>query len=178
MHRRLRPRTLHTASLSTNQEDQPSPPRRRRSRNLPNGELTLTSASADELPAADAQPANNEQAGDNEKPAPIVFDEVVGSVYQSYPLLEAALFSRNIALGQQVGASGAFDTKLKAASENGPQGFYQTYRQNVGVIQPTYWGGEVFAGYRIGRGDFQPWYLNGKPTTLVSSRPGSGPTGS
>ncbi|MFN9719904.1 MAG: TolC family protein [Planctomycetota bacterium] len=95
----------------------------------------------------------------DDKPAPIVFDEVIGSVYQSYPLLEAALFSRNIALGQQVGASGAFDTKLKAASENGPQGFYQTYRQNVGVVQPTYWGGEVFAGYRIGRGDYQPWYL-------------------
>lgn len=89
---------------------------------------------------------------------PIQFDQVVGSVYQSYPLLEAAMYSRNIAIGQQVGASGAFDTKLKAASENGPQGYYQTYRQNVGVVQPTYWGGEVFAGYRIGRGDFQPWY--------------------
>lgn len=25
-------------------------------------------------------------------------------------------------------------------------------------MQPTYWGGEVFAGYRVGRGDFQPWY--------------------
>ncbi len=140
--------------------------------------MTLTSASADELPAADAQPANNEQAGDNEKPAPIVFDEVVGSVYQSYPLLEAALFSRNIALGQQVGASGAFDTKLKAASENGPQGFYQTYRQNVGVIQPTYWGGEVFAGYRIGRGDYQPWYLNVKPTWRRVQGRVAGPTGS
>lgn len=53
---------------------------------------------------------------------------------------------------------GAFDLKLKGASENGPQGFYQTYRQNIGVVQPTYWGGEVFAGYRVGRGDFQPWY--------------------
>jgi outer membrane protein TolC len=88
----------------------------------------------------------------------VQFDEVVSSVYQSYPLLESALLSRNIAWGQRVGASGAFDLKLKGASENGPQGFYQTYRQNVGVVQPTYWGGEVFAGYRIGRGDFQPWY--------------------
>ena len=88
----------------------------------------------------------------------VQFDEVVSSVYQSYPLLESALLSRNIAWGQRVGASGAFDTKLKGGSENGPQGFYQTYRQNIGVVQPTYWGGEVFAGYRVGRGDFQPWY--------------------
>ena len=88
----------------------------------------------------------------------VQFDEVVSSVYQSYPLLDSALLSRNIARGQRVGASGAFDLKLKGASENGPQGFYQTYRQNIGVVQPTYWGGEVFAGYRVGRGDFQPWY--------------------
>ena len=88
----------------------------------------------------------------------IDYQDVVGAVYQSYPLLQSALLSRNVAFGQQIGASGAFDTKLKAASENGPQGFYQTYRQSVGVVQPTYWGGEVFAGYRVGRGDFQPWY--------------------
>lgn len=89
----------------------------------------------------------------------VQFDEVVGSVYRSYPLLESALLSRNVAIGQQVGASGAFDTKLKGASENGPQGFYKNYRQSVGVVQPTYWGGELFAGYRVGNGDFQPWYL-------------------
>ena len=89
----------------------------------------------------------------------VAFDEVLASVYSSYPLLQAALYNRNIALGQQIGASGAFDTKLKGASENGPQGFYENYRQNLGIVQPTYWGGEVFAGYRIGRGDFQPWYL-------------------
>lgn len=89
----------------------------------------------------------------------VAFDEVLASVYSSYPLLQSALYNRNIALGQQIGASGAFDTKLKGASENGPQGFYQNYRQSLGIVQPTYWGGEVFAGYRIGRGDFQPWYL-------------------
>ena len=93
------------------------------------------------------------------EPHAVQFEEVVRSVYRSYPMLEAALLNRNIALGQQVGASGAFDLKLKGASENGPQGFYQTYRQSIGVVQPTYGGGEVFAGYRIGRGDFQPWYL-------------------
>ncbi|MCA9055997.1 MAG: TolC family protein [Planctomycetaceae bacterium] len=89
---------------------------------------------------------------------PLSLDSVIGSVYQRYPLLQYALYSRNIAVGEQVAARGEFDLKLKGASENGPTGFYQTYRQSVGVVQPLYGGGEVFAGYRIGRGDFQPWY--------------------
>ena len=84
--------------------------------------------------------------------------QVIDSVYRSYPMLQAALLTRNIAAGQQTGALGAFDTKLKGASENGPIGFYETYRQSVGVVKPTYWGGEVFGGYRIGRGEMQPWY--------------------
>lgn len=88
----------------------------------------------------------------------VQFQEVIDSVYRSYPLLQSAMFSRNIALGQQIAASGAFDTKLKGASENGAVGYYETYRQSIGVVTPTYWGGEVFAGYRVGRGSFQPWY--------------------
>ena len=110
------------------------------------------------LDAGDLQSAAPGKAIDAE-PHAVQFDEVVSSVYRSYPMLESALLNRNLALGQQVGARGAFDLKLKGASENGPQGFYQTYRQSIGVVQPTYGGGEVFAGYRIGRGDFQPWYL-------------------
>jgi hypothetical protein len=86
-------------------------------------------------------------------------EAVVGSVYTSYPLLMYALYSRNIAAGEQLAASGAFDLKIIGATENGPTGYYQTYRQSIGVAQPLYGGGEVFAGYRIGRGDFQPWYL-------------------
>ena len=85
-------------------------------------------------------------------------EEVIESVYGSFPLLEAALFARNIASGEHVAAHGAFDLKLKGATENGPLGFYQTYRQNIGVEQPTYGGGALFGGYRIGRGEFQPWY--------------------
>ena len=115
-----------------------------------NSEMMLVSLNSQEETPASTDTTNDEDVG---------FDEVLASVYSSYPLLQAALYNRNIALGQQIGASGAFDTKLKGASENGPQGFYENYRQSLGIVQPTYWGGEVFAGYRIGRGDFQPWYL-------------------
>jgi outer membrane protein TolC len=90
---------------------------------------------------------------------PLTLDEVIGSVYASYPLLESALYSRNIAHGDHLAAQGAFDLKMKGASENGPVGFYETYRQSLGLVQPLYSGSEIWGGYRIGRGNFQPWYL-------------------
>lgn len=88
----------------------------------------------------------------------LLLDEVISSVYGSYPLLEAAFYSRNIVAGQQLSAQGEFDLRVHGASENEVLGFYQNYRQSLGVIQPTYMGGEVFAGYRVGNGLFQPWY--------------------
>lgn len=103
-------------------------------------------------------PNSSPDPSDGPATAGLSLERVIGSVYQTYPLLEAAVYSRVIAEGEQLAAAGEFDLKLKAASENGPTGFYQTYRQTVGLIQPTYRGGEVFAGYRIGRGDFEPWY--------------------
>ncbi len=84
--------------------------------------------------------------------------DVAESIHSTFPLLVAAYQENQITAGKQIAAWGAFDTKLKAASENGPTGFYQTYRHSTGVSQPLYSGGEVFGGYRIGRGDFQPWY--------------------
>lgn len=84
--------------------------------------------------------------------------QVIESVHQTYPLVEAAYLENQRTEGNTIAAQGAFDTKLKAASENGPTGFYQTYRQKAAVVQPLYSGGELYGGYRIGRGDFEPWY--------------------
>jgi outer membrane protein TolC len=89
---------------------------------------------------------------------PLQLEAIIDSVYQTYPLLEAAIQERTVAAGQRQAATGAFDTQLFAASDNGPIGFYRTFRQRVGVAQPLYGGGEVFAGYRVGRGSFEPWY--------------------
>ncbi|MCA9044373.1 MAG: TolC family protein, partial [Planctomycetaceae bacterium] len=88
----------------------------------------------------------------------VALEDVIGSVYTNYPMLQAAFFARNIAVGENVSAQGQFDLKLKAETQNGPVGFYQTYRHSVGFSQPTWNGGEVFGGYRVGRGAFQPWY--------------------
>ena len=84
--------------------------------------------------------------------------DVLISVTNTFPLVHAAALQFDVAQGQLQSAEGAFDLKLKAASENGPVGFYETYRHSAGAVQPLMFGGEVFGGYRIGRGDFQPWY--------------------
>ncbi|QDT63858.1 TolC family protein [Calycomorphotria hydatis] len=87
-------------------------------------------------------------------------NEVVDSIYSTFPLLRGALEERRRALGEQVEASGAYDFKLKGAFENQPVGFYRTYRQSVGFDQQFQKdGASVFGGYRVGRGFFEPWYL-------------------
>ena len=107
--------------------------------------------------SADAEllPPGLPVAGDE----PLLLEDVISSVYASYPLLESSLYLRDVAFGNHLSAHGGFDLKLKSASENGPLGFYQTYRQSVGLVQPLYSGSDVWGGYRIGRGEFQPWYL-------------------
>ncbi len=90
--------------------------------------------------------------------SPLALSDVLVSVTNTFPLVHAAALQFDVAQGQLQSAEGAFDLKLKAASENGPLGFYQTYRHSAGAVQPMMFVGEVFGGYRIGRGDFQPWY--------------------
>jgi outer membrane protein TolC len=122
------------------------------------------SPQVDAIPTKDAAPlatgAEDHAAGEAENPPPstLQLDAVVSSVYANFPLLEAARFQRNVANGDILSANGNFDTKLKAASENGALGFYQTNRNSIGVSQPLYGGAEVFGGYRVGRGKFEPWY--------------------
>jgi len=140
--------------------------------------VNLIPISREESPAADSQSISlvaAEISPDQVSPIPqvpplpepgfepgqngLILEDVINSVYQSYPLLEAALYSRDVVSGERLTTLGEFDRKFKAGSENGPVGFYKTYRQHIGFIQPLYQGGEVFAGYRLGRGSFQPWYL-------------------
>lgn len=106
-----------------------------------------------------AEPAVfDENINGTTRSTPISLDEVISSVHLSYPMVQAVFQERNIADGNQLSAWGQFDTKLKAASENGPLGFYETYRNSAGFTTPIYGGGEYFGGYRNGGGDFQPWY--------------------
>ena len=91
-------------------------------------------------------------------PPSLALDDVLRSVYESYPLLRIAVEQRTIAEGELLEAEGEFDTKLKGGGTTGPLGFYETNRFGAGFEQALFGGGQVFAGYRIGRGNFQPWY--------------------
>ena len=105
-------------------------------------------------------PAPTDSAADSQASAAghVQLADVISSVLTTYPMVQAAALQFEIAQGQIISAEGAFDTKLKGATENGALGFYETYRHSVGAIQPLANGGEVFGGYRVGRGVFQPWY--------------------
>ena len=82
------------------------------------------------------------------------------SVRVHFPLIRQAVASRVVASGEVLSAWGAFDHKLEGYSNSQPLDFYENYwHGHVGVKRDTYWGGEVFAGYRVGRGVFEPWYL-------------------
>lgn len=85
-------------------------------------------------------------------------DDVVDSIYATFPLLQIAYREREVAAGRQLAAWGNFDTDLNIGAIEEPMGFYQNYRQGIEAKQKTWGGAEVFGGYRIGRGLFEPWY--------------------
>ena len=94
----------------------------------------------------------------NDADSELRLDDVIESVLNTYPLVQAAALQFAVAQGQVLSAEGAFDTTVKGSTENGPLGFYETYRHGIAALQPLAYGGEVFGGYRVGRGVFQPWY--------------------
>ncbi len=89
---------------------------------------------------------------------PLSFDDVVISAMQTFPSIREASFLRNQAIGDQISAMGEFDDKLEAFTINQPSGFYENYRHGVGWKKPLWQGGTSYLGYRIGDGNFEPWF--------------------
>jgi outer membrane protein TolC len=88
----------------------------------------------------------------------LLLSDVIASVYRNFPAIQEARLEAGVADGRLTSAFGAYDLRLNATSLNQPTGFYETYRQGLGAIRQTWWGGFVSAGYRVGRGQFEPWY--------------------
>ena len=84
--------------------------------------------------------------------------DIIASVYRSFPEINQARQQARLAQGEQIEAAGAYDVKFKAYTLSEPTGFYENYRNGLAFARQTWWGGQVAAGYRIGRGQFQPWY--------------------
>jgi outer membrane protein TolC len=115
-------------------------------------------AQVEPLPAIEDAPIVGEEIA---APAPIAvrLDDVVTAIYASYPNLEAAAREREIAAGGALAAMGKFDTQLLGDLVSEAPGYYENYRYGLGAKQYTWGGGQVFSGYRLGRGNFEPWYL-------------------
>ncbi|WP_425613659.1 TolC family protein [Anatilimnocola sp. NA78] len=91
-------------------------------------------------------------------PQLLQLERVKTSVVEKFPLIQSVILEAQIAAGKQQSARGAFDVKLVAESLNMPQGYYKNYRHLVKAEQATWMGGAIYGQYRIGNGDFQPWY--------------------
>src|SRR6056297_1198656 len=115
---------------------------------IPSGDAARDDRDAAELAADDDDGSEDE----------LTIADVIASVYRSYPDIAAARQEITVAGGDLLSAYGAYDTKLQAFTLNEPTGFYENYRHGLGVARQTWWGGYVAAGYRNGRGFFQPWY--------------------
>ncbi len=118
------------------------------------GETTDGMSAANEDAPAEVVPAAPVPAS----PATLILRDVVMSVFTSYPLLEIDRLEGQVTEGKELAAWGEFDTSLKGFTLSQPMGYYQNYRNGVVLNQPMLGGGYAYSGYKIGRGDIEPWY--------------------
>jgi len=87
--------------------------------------------------------------------APLALEEVLESVRQRYPILEGVRKDVEAAKGEVRASEGAFDIQWKTRATTSLLGYYQNERLDSLIEQPTtLWGTSLFAGYRLGVGDF------------------------
>ncbi|MEZ6135496.1 MAG: TolC family protein [Pirellulaceae bacterium] len=143
------PQTPESVSSKTPQAEIAEPASPPTDQRAANPQATNPNPQATNAPAAPTPPTASET---------LLLADVIASVYQAYPKIAEMRLARTVANGQLVEAYGAYDTKLQGYTLSEPTGFYRNYRHGLGLARQTWWGGYLSAGYRIGRGDFQPWY--------------------
>jgi outer membrane protein TolC len=106
-------------------------------------------------PAADLPPPPSPNVA---KQSQLALDDVLASVGTNFPLLLAIEQERTIANGQRLSAEGAFDTVLRARGSD-QNGSFSNGRLDVSAEQPVLSNGaSVFAGWRLGDGNFPIYY--------------------
>lgn len=117
-----------------------------------------TGANAEAVAAAGSDPASDTP---HLLPSPansLTLADVIASLYRSYPeILQARLEAQRTG-GDLLAAYGEFDTRLRGETLLQPLGDFENYRHQIGVARQTWWGGNLSAGYRLGRGELEPWY--------------------
>jgi outer membrane protein TolC len=92
-------------------------------------------------------------------PSPLTLEEVLGSVREQHPQMEAARQGVATAEAELLSAQGGFDTVVKAKGLYVPFSYYPHERLDAVIEQPTpLWGTRFFAGYRLGQGSFPTYY--------------------
>ncbi len=120
---------------------------------------TASAASTgDASSAADSNAVPERGIGTTTRDQQLKLSDVIASVYQAYPAVEQARLEQSRTEGMVLESWGAFDTKALGYGISEPTGFYRNNQQGLGLARQTWWGGYLSAGYRLGRGDFQPWY--------------------
>jgi outer membrane protein TolC len=93
--------------------------------------------------------------------SPLALETLLKSVNQSYPKIIAARLQVAKAQGDYLSALGEFDPSLKANTRSQPEGGYINNYANNELSIPTMANGlRLFAGYRVGRGDYPIYYQN------------------
>jgi cobalt-zinc-cadmium efflux system outer membrane protein len=88
--------------------------------------------------------------------------EVLSTVKQNFPLLQAIQEERSIAMGQRIVTEAAFDLNLRGSVTNNEGSFGNTRLDLVAEQATPYNGLNVFGGYRMGLGDFPVYNLGQK----------------
>ncbi len=97
----------------------------------------------------------------SQKNSSLSLDALLKNVKSSYPKIIAARLQIAKAQGDFLSALGQFDPSLKANTRSQPEGGYINNYANTELSIPTLANGiRLFAGYRIGRGDYPIYYQN------------------
>ncbi|MFM7930615.1 MAG: hypothetical protein ACKO9Q_23135, partial [Pirellula sp.] len=110
---------------------------------------------SDSIPPKEPKPPEDELRDLGES---LLLADVIASTFRSFPEIEIARLEANVARGEVTQATGAYDLHLDYFSLNQPVGYYANSRSGVSLSRQLWWGGYAIAGYRIGRGFFEPWY--------------------
>lgn len=95
----------------------------------------------------------------SEEGVPLSLEEVLGSTRSHHPSVDAAQRDVDAAKAEVLSAQGGFDPLVRARGIATPFGYYPHERLEAAIEQPTpLWGLRLFAGYRLGQGDFPVYY--------------------
>jgi outer membrane protein TolC len=127
----------------------------------------LPAPTAPEQPSSPTTQAEQPSAPAGEPPSeslptrdalPLTLSEVLESVDRSFPLLLAVQQEWVIAEGQRLAAEGAFDLNVRLRGSL-QEGTFDGNRLDLALDRPTtYHGTSIFAGYRLGIGEFPVYY--------------------